>query len=72
MDKLGPTSSDPKYPIKARVRKGWGDEYKVVDIIGPPVIVSGVSWTPIVAEWDINSNYGEDPTFFKSRGLEEL
>jgi hypothetical protein len=50
-------------PIK--IKKGWDEEGKLGTQIGKPVFVEQY-WTPVV--WDDE----DDPTFFKTAGIEEV
>lgn len=51
--------------MKSKIKNGWygaGDE---VEILGEPITVNGMEWTPVLEDGE------EDPTFHKTAGIEE-
>ena len=48
-----------------RIKAGWEGAGMLVIKVGEPIVVNGMSWTPVVEEPE------EDPSFFKTAGLEE-
>jgi len=60
------------FPRPAMILKGFVDEYKVVQVLGDPLTLNGIDWTPITAEWLDECNGGEDPTFIKTKALRFL
>jgi hypothetical protein len=47
-----------------RIKSGWYEEGKLGITLGPPIVIHGMSWTPVL--WESN----DDPDFQKSVSLE--
>lgn len=49
--------------IKAEIKEGWLEAGRKLTVLGEPIIVNGMSWTPVLFDDE------EDPDFHKTAAI---